>query len=207
MKNGPLFPHKTFLHQNAIEVSKLPDALQKRIYGFEELEQDLTTTIDDDREQLLSRMEDLSHELDEDLEEHFEEQIDNNDEQEEDEQEEDEHVANPASPGADEHECECKHAKPMTLESTEVQEMEPPLPSEPVKEIVPEVHPEPPKKEPTDEEILETLLESGWHKILPEDLRNKGFKAPLNFKVIAVGKFYLRKGRYETHYRILRAWD
>ncbi len=194
MKNEPLFPHKTFLHQNSIDIEKLPEALQKRIYGFEELEQDLLTTIDEDRERLLGRMEDLSHELDEDLEEHFEDLLDNNDEQEEDEPVV---AATPAPPAHDEHECACKRAKRMEVTETVTEEA--PHPAEPVME--------PEKKEPSDEEILGSLLENGWNKILPDELRRKGFKTLLNFKVIAVGRFYLRRGRYDTHYQILRAWD
>lgn len=202
MQNESLFPHKTFLHQNAIEIGKLPEALQKRIYGFEELEQDLLTTIDGDRDQLLSRMEDLSHELDEDLEEHFEDQIDNNDQQEEG------LVESATAPSAPpEHECACKHAKHMEHENNETLHEEAPVPTEPTKDHARAPESKPQKKDLSDEEILAALVEGGWHKILPDDLRSKGFKAPLNFKVIAVGKYYLRRGRYESHYRIMRAWD
>ena len=189
MKDQPLFPHKTFLQQNAIDIEKLPEALQKRIYGFEELEQDLSTTLDEDRERLLDRMENLSHELDEDLEEHFEDQLSNNDEQEDE-------VPLPvaSAPAAEtEHECACKHAK-----------NDHDLPSEPTIIDEPQKTETIPSKELSDEDILAEVLASGRHKILPADLHKTGFKAPLNFRVIAVGRFYLRRGKYDTHYQILR---
>ncbi len=193
MNNETLFPHKTFLHQNAIDVDKLPEALRKRIYGFEELEQDLPTTVDADRDRLLSRMEDLSHELIEDLEEHFEDHIANKDEHDDDEPQ-DETPQEPAP--VQEHECACKHAKiPEEEPTAEAAPEEVPAPVEMQAKIV------------TDEDILAELLESGWNKILPADLRKKGFKGTLNFKVIVVGRFYLRRGKYDTHYQILKGWD
>lgn len=269
MKVETLFPHKTFLHQNAIDIEKLPEALRKRIYGFEELEQDLSLTIDEDREKLLSRMEDLSHELDEDLEEHFEDQLTNNDEQDDDDEPEkkgeqaqnsidtteevkeenpgyddekkseiaEDNVAAedlkeeedkgeavkgelqdtaPSPPEATEYECSCKHAASQET-GPEVLTEESPATDEPITEtepepepepvLEPELKPEPEKKELSDEDILATLLDSGWNKILPEDLRKKGFRTPLKFRVIVVGRFYLRRGRYDTHYKILRGWE
>jgi hypothetical protein len=213
MKNQTLFPHKTFLHQNAIDISKLPELLQKRIHGFEELEQDLLSTVDEDRGKLLDRMQDLSHEIDEDLEEHFESELENNDEQDDEqngEQDDDKHeheaprLPTELSPKS-EHECGCKHAKkhePVHLageEPLEPTSME--IPITPLKEK------ETAKNDLSDEDILENLLSLGWRKILPEDLRKKGFKTPLDFKVIVVGNFYLKKGRYDTHYEILRGWS
>ena len=82
------FPHKQFLENNKdiIAAHPLPDMLQKRILGFEELEEDLPHTTDEDYARLLNKLENLSHELDEDLEEYFERWLENNDEEEDEEE-------------------------------------------------------------------------------------------------------------------------
>src|SRR3989338_3864035 len=79
------FPHQQFIEDNNLDTQTLPEMLQKRIKGFDELEEDLQHTTDEDKEKLLNKLESLSFELEEDLEEHFEDQLENND-QEEDEQ-------------------------------------------------------------------------------------------------------------------------
>ncbi len=169
------FPHQQFIEDNNLDIQTFPEMLQKRIKGFDELEEDLQHTTDEDNEKLISKLETLSHELAEDLEEHFEENLENND-QEEDEQPE---VA----------------SEPIQEEPT----------PEPEPEPEPEVHePEPePALEPTDEEILEGLLNSRKSHVLPSELKEKGFKASLDNKRLLVGKFCLHRGKYDTCYQIV----
>jgi len=176
------FPHQQFIEDNNLDIQTLPEMLQKRIKGFDELEEDLQHTTDEDKEQLISKLETLSHELAEDLEEHFEEHLENND-QEEDEQPE-------AAP------------EPIQEEPTpepEVQEPEPEIQEETVE---PDPEPEP-VLDPTDEEILEGLLNSKKSHVLPSELKEKGFKASLDNKRLLVGKFCLHRGKYDTCYQIV----
>lgn len=78
------FSHQKFLEQNKEMIAEhpLPDLLQKRILGFEELQEDMQYTTDEDRAKLMRKLEILSDELDEDLEEYFEPFLENNDEEE-----------------------------------------------------------------------------------------------------------------------------
>ena len=182
------FPHQQFLEDNRVAIESLPDMLQKRIKGFDELEDDLAHTTDEDKEKLVDKLENLSHELAEDLEEHFEEQLENND-QEDDEQPE---------PVLEQVEEIVPEPEPEVLE--EVVELEP----------TPEVEPEPepePTREATDEEILESLLADKKHTIQPGDLKSKGFKGQLGAKRLIVGKFCLHRGKYDTCYKILISAD
>lgn len=172
------FPHQQFLEDNRVAIGSLPDMLQKRIKGFDELEDDLAHTTDEDREKLLDKLENLSHELAEDLEEHFEEQLENNDLEEDDE------------------------VAPEPEPELQIEVVEP----EPTPEEEPEPEPEP-ITEPTDEKILESLLAEKKHTILPGELKDKGFKGQLGAKRLLVGKFCLHRGKYDTCYKILITAD
>ncbi len=149
--------------------------LQKRIKGFDELEEDLQHTTDEDKEKLMGKLETLSHELAEDLEEHFEEHLENND-QEEDEQSE--------------------------IAQEPIQEEPAPEPEPEIQEEVAQTEPEP-IHEPTDEEILEGLFSGKKHLVLPSELKEKGFKASLDNKRLLVGKFCLHRGKYDTCYQLV----
>lgn len=173
------FTHQQFIQDNQIEIQALPNMLQKRIRGFEELEEDLQHTTEEDREKLLDRMELLSHELDEDLEEYFEENIENNEEDE------------------DELPEEVPEEKPEIIAEEKVSVPEP----EP--DIEPEPEPEPILKELTDEDVLEGLLAEKKHIIQPTELKAKGYKGQLGEKTLMVGKFCLLKGKYDTCYKII----
>lgn len=197
------FPHQQFIEDNQVNIQTLPEMLQKRIKGFDELEEDLQHTTDEDKEKLLNKLEALSHELDEDLEEYFEDHLENND------REEDEQPEIAAEPIQEEPtpEPEVQETEPEIQE----EEVQPELSPEPLEEPVPESQeetpeptPEPePVKEPTDEEILEALLADKKHNVLPVELKKKGFKTDLNSKRILVGKFCLRRGKYDTCYKII----
>lgn len=80
------FPHQQFIEDNKIDTEVLPEMLQKRIKGFNELEEDLEHTTDQDKVQLMDRLETLSHELAEDMEEQFEDNLENNDLDEDEQQ-------------------------------------------------------------------------------------------------------------------------
>ncbi len=178
------FPHQQFIEDNNLDIQTFPEMLQKRIKGFDELEEDLQHTTDEDNEKLISKLETLSHELAEDLEEHFEEHLENND-QEEDEQPE-------ITP-------EPIQEEPTPEPEPEVQEPEPEIQEE-VAEPDPESEP---VLEPTDEEILEGLLNSKKSHVSPSELKGRGFKTSLNEKRILVGKFCLHRGKYDTCYKII----
>lgn len=190
------FPHQQFIDDNNLDIQTLPEMLQKRIKGFDELEEDLQHTTDEDKEKLMGKLETLSHELAEDLEEHFEEHLENND-QEEDEQPELTPEHNPV--------------QEPEVQEPEVQkeEVQPEIAPEPLEEVASEPQeetPEPilePVKEPTDEEILEGLFSDKKHLVLPSELKGKGFKIDLNSKRIVVGKFCLYRGKYDTCYKIV----
>lgn len=201
------FPHEQFLDENSIDYTLLPEMLYKRIKGFEELKEDLEHITDEDREKLTGKLETLSHELLEDLEEHFEEHLENND-QEEDEQPEP--IQEPEQPVVEEPTPELEPEI-----QTEQEQFEPE--SEVKSELEPEIQPEPevqaeqeqsvsepePVKEPTDEEILEGLVSTQKHLVLPSELKEKGFKTSLNGKRIMVGKFCLHRGKYDSCYKII----
>jgi len=172
------FPHQQFIEDNNLDIQTLPEMLQKRIKGFDELEEDLQHTTDEDKEKLIAKLETLSHELAEDLEEHFEEQLENND-QEEDEQPE---------------------IAPEPIQEEPILEPEPEI-----QEEVVQTEPEPKSEapEPTDEEILEGLFNGKKHLVLPSELKEKGFKASLDNKRLLVGKFCLHRGKYDTCYQLV----
>lgn len=208
MKTIQQFPHEKFLEENNIDSKALPEMLYKRIQGFEELKGDLEHTTDEDKENLLNKLETLSHELDEDLEGYFEDHLENND-REEDEQPEIVQEPVQEEPVL-EKESEVVEQKPEIKEEEAQSEPTPepleepaPEPQEETPELEPTPEPEPePVKEPTDEEILEELLADKKHTVLPAELKKKGFKTDLNGKRLLVGKFCLHKGKYDTFYKI-----
>ena len=81
------FPHQQFAIDNNLDINDLPRMLQKRILGFEELQDDLQHTTEQDKAKLRAKLDKLSYELEEDLEQHFEHHLENNDVQEEPEPE------------------------------------------------------------------------------------------------------------------------
>lgn len=176
------FPHEKFLQDNNIDYKTLPEMLYKRIKGFEELKEDLEHTTDEDKEKLIDKLETLSHELLEDLEEHFEDQLENND------QEEDEQPVPIQEPVQE---------QPVVEEQTPEPEIQPQPETEPIA-IEPEA-----LREPSDEEILEELVANKKHVVLPSELQRKGFKTGLDSKRLVVGKFCLQRGKYDTCYKII----
>lgn len=201
------FPHEKFLEDNNIDYKTLPEMLYKRIKGFDELKEDLQHTTDEDQGQLIEKMEMLSHEILEDLEEEFEGNLENNDEEEE--TEEPEQVENTIPSVIEEPVVEpIPEPEPPVEEEPTVEpvpetltEQEPPFETEaaqPQDEIIPEL-----SKEPTDEEILEDFIANQKKMITQAELKAKGFKTPLNGKVIYVGKLCLHKGKYDTCYKII----
>lgn len=228
------YPHKKFLDDNKEQIEKmpLPRELQKRLIGFDEMQDDLPHTIGEDHKNMEETLEHLSHELLEDLEEHYGHHLENN----ELHGEETEH-----SVGQTEHRFE--QTQPEAVKENDapeqvVQEEEPQfrveLDHQPGETHEEEVHEEQPQetneeepkkedvvteethesqeevkeelkqedKEPTDEEILSELHSKEKLKVHPTELKAKGFKGHLQSKVIGVGKFCLRRGKYETCYTI-----
>ncbi|TAL61194.1 MAG: hypothetical protein EPN85_05515 [Bacteroidetes bacterium] len=172
------FPHQQFIGDNQVNIETLPEMLQKRIKGFDELQEDLQHTTDEDNERLMGKLETLSHELAEDMEEHFEEHLENND------REEDEPEVLPEP--IQEEKAEEPAPEPIQEEPAPIQEQEP----EPV-------------HEPTDEEILAALLAGNKELVLPSELKEKGFKTDLNGRKLLVGRFCLNRGKYDTCYQII----
>jgi hypothetical protein len=179
------FAHQQFIEDNKIDKETLPDMLKKRMQGFEELQEDLEHTTEEDEEALLHKLEMLSHELAEDLEEHFEDELENNDVEEEEEV-----VA----------EIEKDHPIPTheefdedkgypSEENTDI--------SEPVEKDSTETH-----EELTDEDLLEQLYEGNMLEVLPAHMAEMGFKTRLIGRNIAIGKFLLHKGKYDKRYKI-----
>lgn len=192
------FPHQQFIGDNQMNIESLPEMLQKRIKGFDELEEDLQHTTDEDHERLMDKLETLSHELAEDMEEHFEEHLENNDREED----EPEVLPEPIQEEkADEPAPEPVLEEPTPVQEPEVQEPQP----EPIPVQEPEAkEPEPePVHEPTDEEILAGLLAGNKELVLPSELKEKGFKTALNGRKLLVGRFCLNKGKYDTCYQII----
>lgn len=180
------FPHKKFLLENKdiIATHPVPDMLKKRILGFEELEEDLEHTEDEDKEELINRMEDLSLELDEDLEEFYEDLLENNDSQEE----EPEPKASLAAPAP-----EPKMQKPEVALA--------PVKETPKPNFTPQSNP---VIKNTDESILENLLKAKTSTIMPDKLLALGFKTPLGAKSIQVGHYLLYKAKYALYYSIIK---
>jgi len=212
------FPHKQFLEDNSQAIAKrpLPEFLIKRIRGFEELEEDLPHTTDEDREQLEARLERLSHELDQDLEEYFEHELENNDL---DEDEPDEPAADLSRFSADTKEPDWRsHEDPSnrpdpsraireqgfdkpdhntrksTLSEKNAPERETEGKQKPGQEPVPG-H--------TDEDIIARLVADGKTEIQPQKLKALGFKASLIYRRLKVGRYTLHRRRYDTAYRII----
>jgi hypothetical protein len=181
------FPHQEFITDNYDVIKSFPpsDLLQKRILGFDELEEDWKHTTGEDEQELLSKLESLSHELMEDLEEQYEDHLENNDQDEEEQPE----VAE-----------EPLQEEPAPEPEPEIKEPEPEIEEE---KVEPEPEPEVEASEPTDEEILEGLFTDKKHHVLPSELHEKGFKTSLNSKRLLVGKFCLHKGKYDTCYQLV----
>lgn len=202
MKPKIQFPHKEFLKDNAEVLAEhpVPEMLHKRIIGFAELEQDLEQTTDEDRIQLITNLERLSHELDEDLEEYFEEFLENNELEETDEVENSENSKQdlllPSTGGLE----TMPESRSETGENTNV---EIPAPSVELAEKTEVVSVNKNDTVVMDEQILETFLLAGKQQVLLTELLTKGFKTPFSGRRISVGKFQLHKRRYDPHYRIL----
>ena len=217
------FPHEKFLEDNNIDYKTLPEMLYKRIKGFDELKEDLQHTTEDDKGELIEKMEMLSHEILEDLEEEFEGNLENNDEEEE--TEEPEQIENTIPSVIEEPIVEPIPEPEQSVEEEQIIESipEPAVEEEPIVEPVPETEvlteeqppmeteavapqeeiiPEP-SKEPSDEEILEDFIANQKKLVSQAELKAKGFKKPLNSKIVYVGKLCLHKGKYDTRYKII----
>jgi len=184
------FPHQQFLEDNHIALESLPEMLQKRIRGFDELEDDLQYATDEHRLYLSDLLDRLSQEIEEDLEEHFEQELENNDLEEEapeEKKEEEPPLEENPSPEVEQKEQEV------------IEEFEPD--PEPVAQEEPPVQEEP-AKEPTDEDILQELLDHKQDRVCHMELMQQGFKGNLDKRNLTVGKFYLVKEKYATTYKI-----
>jgi hypothetical protein len=170
------FPHQQFIEDNGIAIDTLPKMLQKRFKGFEELQEDLEHTTEHDREQLLDKLDLLSMELEEDLEEQFEHQLENNDEEEEPEVKEE-----------------------IALPDETIEENNASITATAEPEIADEVK----SVNDEDEDILSQLFSKKQLKVSPAQLIDKGFKKKLDNKLIAVGKYALYRGKYDTCYTLL----
>jgi hypothetical protein len=153
------FPHQQFIEDNEIAIDTLPKMLQKRIKGFEELQEDLEHTTEHDREQLLDKLDLLSMELEEDLEEEFEERLENNDYEEEE-------VIEDSKPEKNEvalTEPEIVEPNAIETEATEPEIIEPELVEPQAIEPVAKEHdinqPETMKEEIIDEKVNEGVSE------------------------------------------------
>lgn len=210
------FPHKHFLEDNSEAIAKrpLPEFLIKRIKGFEELEEDLPHTTDEDRERLEARLERLSHELDEDLEEYFEQELENNDlddgpdvpatdlsrlsadskepdwQSHEDRNHRPEPSRSHREQGFDKPELHRKVAVPETVE--------------PERGVgVGRKQGQEPASDQTDEDIIAGLVKEGKTEIQPQKLKALGFKGSLIYRRLKVGRYTLHRRRYDTAYRII----
>lgn len=195
---APIFSHQQFLEHNKAIISAhpLPELLQKRIEGFDTLAEHLKETTDEDREHLLAKLEKLSDELDEELEEYFEDHLVKHGSE----------APDPSTAGFDltQHEPEADHLPLATdtfaerhgsyhgksLESVMAMEMinENDEPHEP--------------DETSDEGILDQATRDNIHEIHPKELIKRGFKGALSNRTVLVGKFCLKRGKYQTCYRI-----
>lgn len=174
------FPHQQFIENNGIALEQLPLMLQKRIKGFEELEDDLKHTTEHDQEQLVDKLELLSHEIEEDLEEQFEDQLENNDEREEEVVVETEGIKEIAEPS------------PVSIRAEAL---------ETIAENSKAVHEGKPLS--GDEAILKKMYVSKQLTISPAHLIRNGFQTPLDNRIIRVGKYALHRGKYENSYLLL----
>lgn len=168
------FPHEQFLKDNNIDYKTLPEMLYKRIKGFEELKEDLDQdNITDEDRDKLTEQLEM---LSHELSEDLEEQFEDHLENNDQEEEE------------------------VKTEPELVQEEEPAIEPEPVlqEEITPET-----SIEPSDEEILKDFITNQKALVSQAELKAKGFKTPLNGKVVYVGKLCLHKGKYDTCYKII----
>ena len=223
------FPHQQFAIDNNLDINELPRMLQKRILGFEELQDDLQHTTEQDKAKLRARLDKLSYELEEDLEQHFEHHLENNDVQEEPEPEveleseiepELEHQAEPAP----EHEPSTEPVQVLGLpqDNPETQEddqqtqeqidLVPETPEEVKTEDrelaseeqsqVPEAEAPSGPAELTDQGILEGFVSRNKPRVYPIELLIEGFKGPLAERVIHVGPYKLKRSKHHNFYTI-----
>lgn len=180
------YPHLTFLSDNRIDVEKLPRLLQKRIHGFEELQEDLPHTTEEDRPDLVHRLNALSLEIEEDLEEFYEDRLEPDPDQEEEEEE----------PQAEEIPVV---AEPEPVVDMPVSEPEPLAPPAEQPEVLPE-----PSSEVvlTDAQIIMSLWKEGYRQLLPGIAAAKGLKTPLTARRIFIGNFCLQRRKYSSFYDI-----
>lgn len=194
------FPHQQFLENNSevFATHPLPDMLQKRIQGFESLRQDLEHTTDEDQQQLLSKLEKLSYELDEDLEEYFEPYLENN-EEEDNEPETRPLQDQPLHPEVtrqspfveQQHDTGSRRSKAGSTEK-----------ASPDEKVINRKPSSSGASGQSDEDILAQLVKNRMSFIHPDELFKKGFKSMLGLRTVFVGKFILQRGKYETCYRI-----
>lgn len=182
------YPHQQFIEDNAIDVNSLPKMLQKRILGFEELENDLQHTTEHDRTQLVDKLETLSHEIQEDLDEEFEEQLQNNDVEEE----ETAPIEKEELPEVND-ELNSVPPTPVISEGTVIVQDD--------DQNLREAGNEPVLQ--SDEAILEEMFSAQRFRILPSQLIRKGFQKSLDKKIV-VGRYALSRGKYDNYYQLNR---
>lgn len=191
------FPHQQFLEDNKdiLASHPLPEMLQKRILGFEDLQENLAHTTDEDNVQLLSRLEKLSYELDEDLEEYFEEQLENNHEEEPEStmRHEEPHQDTP-----DEAPLDLPKKILVKQEATSNEQRTTPSEEKVINRQPPSIR----ASGLTDEEILDMAVKDRMTIIHPSELFKRGFKGVLGARTVFAGRYFLQRGKYETCYRI-----
>jgi len=223
MKNNK-YKHREFLQNNEIDVSTLSPLLQKRIKGFEELLDDYEHAVDEDSEKMKAKILQLDMELEEDLYDEYEEWLENNDEIEEDDKE----IIYTMSDGFKWLMIPKKKAKELFNNNHTVfginrsEETEGLIESEadlndydefgieigkkriaPKKEETKKEIPKPePKKENTDEAIIDNIFKKGEKSIGRSALRDLGFKGKLDKKEHIVGKYKLTKALFSYTYYI-----
>lgn len=194
----PIFTHQQFLEHNRdiLQTHPLPEPLQKRIEGFDRLAEHLKETSGDDYEKLLARLEKLSDELDEDLEEYFEDHLEKHGNEPPDNS-----MAGFDLPG---HELETDHLPIRPAAFTEQHGVYHgrSLQSIMDEEMISEGHEPQEPVELSDEDLLDQATKENVIRIHPTELIRRGFKGALNSRTVLVGKFCLKRGKYQTCYRI-----
>ena len=205
------YPHQVFLAENKLKTEQLPKQLQKRIKGFEELQEDLEHAVDDDHDRLAKKLVHLSLELEEDLYEEFEDQLENNEEQDE---------LQPGSlysfsDGFTWKIVSKKEAKALFNKNQEVFGLNTDEETEGAIEELSDLEayevfaveykaPKTSGKANSDEAILDQLYAKGKREIARTDLQKMGFKTPLEAAKVKVGKYTLYKAMFSYTYTIKR---
>lgn len=215
-----------FMESNNIQKEQLPELLQKRITGFEEMKSDLEYTIEDDRDRLERRLEDLADELEEDIYEEYEDSLENNSDPNEEEEEKlkkeleekerlkkeqlqlKERLLKKEKMEKEKREKEQQEKEKLAIEMREKEKQEKEKQEKEKVEIERqerEKQEKESKKIPElspDEFIIEQLYRAGKRKIGKSWLLEKGFKTNLDGRQIIIGKYKLIKALFSFSYSI-----